>query len=171
MLGRIVRSADFERVLGLPTSARSPHFALHFLAGAPSRGARAGAASAIGKGKLSTSDQPSCTQPVDDLPASSPRRPSLPQAWLGTVVPKRHAKRAVTRNLLKRQIRAAMLRREDAGAPIAPGLWVIRLRAPFDRQAFASAASAGLRSVARAELDELLVAAARRLASPVAGTR
>ena len=78
--------------------------------------------------------------------------------WLGTVVPKRHARRAVTRSLLKRQIRAAVERH----APRLPaGLWVVRLRAPFDRTAFPSAASTALRAAARDELDIVFARASR----------
>lgn len=73
--------------------------------------------------------------------------------WLGTVVPKRHARRSVTRTLLKRQIRAAV----DRHAAVLPhGLWVVRLRAPFDKQQFPSAASEALRRAAREELDAML---------------
>lgn len=79
------------------------------------------------------------------------------RVWLGAVVPKRHARRAVTRNLLKRQIRAAV---ERHAAGLAPGLWVVRLRAPFDRTAFPSAASEALRHAVRVELDRLLARAA-----------
>lgn len=84
--------------------------------------------------------------------------------WLGTVVPKRHAKRAVTRGLLKRQIRAAM---GEAASGLAPGLWVVRLKAPFDRQQFPSAASRPLRAAARDELIALLQRAA--LPAPARG--
>lgn len=78
--------------------------------------------------------------------------------WLGTVVPKRHARRAVTRSLIKRQMRAAVQRH----APLLPrGLWVVRLRGPFDRQQFSSAASDALRQAVRAELDTVLQRAAR----------
>lgn len=92
------------------------------------------------------------THPVDDLPE---------ERWLGAVIPKRHARRAVTRTLLKRQIRAAMQRQ-----PRLPGgLWVVRLRAPFDRAQFVSAASDGLRRAAHDELDALLADAARRSAA------
>lgn len=73
--------------------------------------------------------------------------------WLGVVVPKRHARRAVTRTLLKRQMRAAVQARAG-GMP--SGIWVVRLRAGFERAAFPSAASAALRDAARAELDGLL---------------
>ena len=69
------------------------------------------------------------------------------------VVPKRHARRAVTRTLLKRQIRSAM-ERHAAGLP--GGLFVVRLKSPFDRKLYPSAASRPLRDAARAELDLLL---------------
>ncbi len=73
--------------------------------------------------------------------------------WIGCVVPKRHARRAVTRSLLKRQIRSAMQRH----APVLPaGLWLVRLRAPFVVTEFVSARSAALAAAARHELDGLL---------------
>lgn len=88
--------------------------------------------------------------------------------WLGLVVPKRHARRAVTRNLVKRQMRAVMtgvvVAAATAGQPVcglARGLWVLRLKAPFDRGMFRSAASAALRVAVRDELGQLLTRAAR----------
>lgn len=79
--------------------------------------------------------------------------------WLGSVIPKRHARRAVTRNLLRRQIRVVMLEHRSA---LPAGLWLVRLRSPFPVQQFVSAASPALRQAARAELGQLLAAAARR---------
>lgn len=75
--------------------------------------------------------------------------------WLGTVVPKRHARRSVTRSLLKRQIRAAVARRLG-GAGLPPGLWLVRLKAPFPVSEYPSAASEALRRAVRSELDGLL---------------
>ena len=80
--------------------------------------------------------------------------------WLGAVVPKRHARRSVTRSLLKRQIRAVV---DAHAAALANGLWVVRLRAPFDRTLSPSAASTALKRVARAELDGLIGNAAQRV--------
>ena len=77
-------------------------------------------------------------------------------SWVGAVVPKRHARRAVTRSLIKRQIYAAAERHRHR---MAPGLWIVRLRSPFDRAEFKSAASRALLQRARAELDDLLGAA------------
>ena len=97
------------------------------------------------------------TPPVDDsLAEASAEAPCA--LWVGVVVPKRHARRAVTRSLLKRQIRSAVAR--HAGS-LAGGLWVVRLRAPFDRGTFASAASDALKRAARAELERLMHGAAQ----------
>lgn len=79
--------------------------------------------------------------------------------WLGVVVPKRHAKRAVTRTLIKRQMRAAVAR-HAGGLP--QGLWVLRLRSPFDPKQFSSASSEALRAAVRSELDAVLQRAASR---------
>jgi len=149
VIGRIVRSADFERVLRAPTRARSFHFAVHHLADRPGRPARSAAIP-----ELSTAGAPLEGKPVDDsLQMATPGG-----VWLGAVVPKRHARRAVTRSLLKRQIRAAVARQER----LDEGLWVVRLRAPFAREHFKSAASDALADAARTELDAVLLAATQR---------
>ena len=77
---------------------------------------------------------------------------------LGVVVPKRHARRAVTRSLLKRQIYAAG---ERHGLGLPAGQWVVRLRRPFDGTLYPSAASMALRDAARAELEALFGGASR----------
>jgi ribonuclease P protein component len=154
VIGHIVRSADFERVLRAPTRARSFHFAVHHLADRPGRRGAGTAAS-----ELSTDAAPHQGSPVDD----SLQTAAVGGIWLGAVVPKRHARRAVTRSLLKRQIRAAAERQPQ----LDEGLWVVRLRAPFAGAQFKSAASDALAAAARAELDAVLLAAALR--RPAAG--
>jgi ribonuclease P protein component len=150
VIGRIVRSVDFERVLGSPPRARSAHFAVHYLESRPSQPGKPRSQALVPE--LSTGQAPQEGVAVDE---------SSPEAcWLGAVVPKRHARRSVTRTLLKRQIRCAAA----AQAGLAHGLWVVRLRSPFDRVAFPSAASEALRSSARQELAGLLADAARRVA-------
>lgn len=79
---------------------------------------------------------------------------------LGMVVPKRHARRAVTRCLLKRQIRNAVQRH---ASHLTEGSWIVRLRAPFDRQRYVSAASDLLSHDASTELDGLMKQACRLL--------
>ncbi|MDR7298936.1 MULTISPECIES: ribonuclease P protein component [Roseateles] len=147
MIGRIQRPVDFERVLARPSRSRSAHFALHHLSADLAPSAWAAAKLRTAQAELSTGE----SQPVHNVVEHQP--PSVPNGcWLGMVVPKRHARRAVTRTLLKRQIRAAFA----ATAGIPPGLWVVRLRSPFDRQKFPSAASDALRQAARDELAQLL---------------
>jgi ribonuclease P protein component len=149
VIGRLVSSVDFERVLRTPPRARTAHFAIHHVAAGPQPAGRPLVP------ELSTGDAPDRTVPVDD---SCSRVSGL---WLGAVVPKRHAKRSVTRMLIKRQIRRSFGSHEAA---LAAGLWVVRLRAPFDAAAFRSAASEHLRDAAGAELDAALAQAAARAA-------
>ena len=148
MLGRIVRSVDFERVLRNAPQSRTAHFALHHLLDRPSL--PAGAAAKRAAADLSTGEAPVSERPVDD--SCDKTSPVGPRCWLGLVIPKRHARRSVTRSLLKRQIRAAAGRRE---AELPDGLWVVRLRTTFDPRQFPSAASSALAEAARAELAAL----------------
>ena len=147
MIGKLNRPVDFERVLGRQSRARSVHFALHHLSANPAPSAWHAARLRTGQAELSTGDTQPVHKSVEHIPPAAPQG-----CWVGVVVPKRHAKRSVTRQLLKRQIRAAFA--ERPGMP--PGLWVVRLRSPFDRQKFPSAASDALRAAARAELAQLL---------------
>jgi ribonuclease P protein component len=153
VIGRIVATVDFERALGTPPRARSAHFAVHHLAGRPTPVSHPSKALVP---ELSTGGAPERVSPVDDSVAP-------PAWWLGTVVPKRHARRSVTRTLLKRQIRSHLLAHSGR---LEPGLWVVRLRAPFDRAEFTSAASAALRRVAGTELDAVF----DRAAAPAGGS-
>lgn len=146
MIGRVVRSQDFERALASPAWLRSAHFSLHHAVDVATVTAHED-----GKGELSTGQADITTPPVDDLTG---RGVSTGLATrLGLVVPKRHARRSVTRNLLKRQMRAAAERHAEH---LAPGAWVLRLRSPFARSDFPSAASEALRQAVRRELDEML---------------
>lgn len=152
MVGRILRSADFQSVLATAPQARSAHFSVHYVAARPSRAKKPAKKTVVPK--LSTGGAQSCSPVVDE----SPRQPVV-GCWLGLVVPKRHAKRSVTRNLLKRQMREAMAC--HAGG-LTPGLWVLRLKAPFDRKLFTSPASDPLRHTAHDELQLLLQRASLR---------
>ena len=187
LLGRIVRPADYVRVLATPMRLRSPHFAVHHLDGRPLplKWAKARTAPVVEEAsvvaeagtpvhapvtaslstELSTGPATVMTAGVDDLQVSS--LPTLVETtipdgglarWLGLVVPKRHAKRAVTRTLVKRQIRNVAA----ACAPqLEPGLWVVRQRSPFDPKQYPSAASDALKEAARAELRALFDRAVR----------
>ncbi|WP_234266603.1 ribonuclease P protein component [Hydrogenophaga sp. NFH-34] len=77
--------------------------------------------------------------------------------WLGVMLPKRWARRAVTRNAIRRQIYEVA--RHTAGLPQAA--LVVRLRATFSRDQFVSASSDLLKRAVRAELQQLLGRVAR----------
>ena len=137
-------AARFEAALGQRPCAKSTHFSIHF----------------VREPMLSTGGHDDGSRAVDDLSpavATSGRG----RVELGLVVPKRHARRSVTRNLVKRQARE----RFRACLPdLVSGAWVLRLRAPLDRRAFPSAASAALSQALRDEIGTLLRDALRRVA-------
>ena len=92
-----------------------------------------------------------------DMPAGGVPLFAADAVWLGAMVPKRWAKRAVTRNAIKRQIYTV----SAAAAHVLPrAAHVVRLRSTFDRQVFVSASSDQLKSAVRAELQQLLARAA-----------
>jgi ribonuclease P protein component len=149
----VTRASDFTKVLNAPCRARSIHFALHNLAQAPQAWSPTNKPDKPPRGespevKLSTGLVPVGVQPVDETIAG--------RRWLGLVVPKRHARRAVTRTLIKRHIRAAM----QQALGLDGGMWVVRLRLPFAKTEFSSAASDHLAQAASTELATLMAAAA-----------
>lgn len=185
---RLKQRSEFERALQAGASgvvAKGTHFVLHHVPGMSIRASSAtsstpapdvapatlsapssGRLSSPVPGELSTGTTPGPSNAVDVCealafgPASSERmRQHLP-LLVGVVLPKRWARRSVTRTQLKRQVYAAAERR----LPDLPaGVWVVRLRASFDRKQFPSAASDALRLAARAELDTLFAQAVNRL--------
>jgi ribonuclease P protein component len=87
--------------------------------------------------------------------ATPAAKPEL-RVCVGVITPKRWAKRAVTRNTLKRQIYAIC---RDVQPQLAAGVYVVRLRAEFSRQNFPSATSNALKKAARTELQTLFAKA------------
>ena len=81
-----------------------------------------------------------------------------PGLWLGAMIPKRWAKRAVTRNAIKRQIYSVA---RDFESQLPSGAWVVRLRSGFDKSQFRSASSIALKDVVRSELVALLTRVAQ----------
>lgn len=79
--------------------------------------------------------------------------------WLGAMVPKRWARRAVTRNAIRRQVYAL-----GAGLrwPAAPTAQLVRLRAAFSPVQFPSACSPALKRAVRQELLSLFAQGAQR---------
>lgn len=136
---RLKTRAQFQVTLSGATVARTPHFALHRLALAPQEAQEP----ALGLGRVPA---------VLIAPGS---------VWMGAMVPKRWARRAVTRNAIKRQIYGVAAVFEPR---LPAAAHVVRLRSTFDRQHFVSACSAPLKLAVREELHALFE---RSLRSPL----
>ncbi len=81
-----------------------------------------------------------------------PERPAQ-HTTLGVIAPKRWAKRAVTRNLIKRQVYAVS---QEMSAHLPCAYMVVRQHAAFSREQFISASSPALKRAVRDELQQLL---------------
>jgi ribonuclease P protein component len=123
---RLKTRPQFQAVLAGLTLARTAHFALHCCA----------------------LDAPMAAPHNPDLSALFP----VQGVWLGAMVPKRWAKRSVTRNAIKRQIYNVSA---DFEPLLSERAHVVRLRASFDRVQFVSATSDVLKTAVRAELQQL----------------
>ncbi|MDP1655302.1 MAG: ribonuclease P protein component [Hylemonella sp.] len=135
---RLKTRAQFQAVLAGRTVARTTHFAMH--SSAP----------------LVATD----SQPLLPLQSKSELFSADP-TWIGAMVPKRWARRAVTRNLIKRQIYSIADHFESS---LPHGAHVVRLRSAFDRAHFKSASSDELKKAVRKEIEQLF---ARATASQV----
>ena len=134
------------------TVSRTAHFALHRLPLDAARPSPTGPESAL--------PATASRLPVDPTgPGSAGPKPLFPvrDTWIGAMVPKRWAKRAVTRNAIKRQIYAVS---QSTLPPLPVAAHVVRLRAEFDRAQFASASSQALKRAVRGELQDLFARAA-----------
>jgi ribonuclease P protein component len=137
---RLKTRPQFQAALAGGTVSRTAHFALH---------------------RLSLTAPTPPLAPADSIgPAPSPEQAlfDLPDVWLGAMVPKRWARRAVTRNTIKRQI-YTVSQRFAARLPVAAH--VVRLRTGFDRKQFISATSEHLKLAVRLELEQLFERASR----------
>jgi ribonuclease P protein component len=142
-LQRLKTRAQFQAVLAGATVARSEHFALHRTVLPPRDDCFAvDGASEIAE-KAVSKLQP--LFPVLDL-------------WVGAMVPKRWAKRAVTRNAIKRQIYTVSA---DFSPRQQQAAFVVRLRRDFSRKVYLSASSESLKLAVRTELMALMLEGAR----------
>ena len=89
------------------------------------------------------------------LPSPDEGRALFPvvDTWLGVMLPKRWARRAVTRNTIRRQIYEVS---RVAGSALPQAALVVRLRSEFSRKQFVSATSDALKTAVRAELTQLM---------------
>jgi ribonuclease P protein component len=131
---RLKNRAQFEAVMAGTTVSRTKHFALH-------------------RTELDSPTAFPAGLGTDRTQALFAVR----EPWIGALVPKRWAKRAVTRNAIKRQI-YAVSREFEPRLPAAAH--VVRLRAGFDRARFSSATSDALKHAVRGELQDLFARAA-----------
>lgn len=83
---------------------------------------------------------------------------AVQDTWIGVVLPKRWAKRAVTRNSIRRQVYEVS---RALAAQLPAVALVVRLRGGFDRQRFVSATSDALKRAVREELEQLFARVAR----------
>ena len=135
---RLQTRPQFQAAMAGGTVSRTAHFALHRL----------------------VLDADSPAEPGSVLPDGQHTPQALfgvsgsgvPAVWMGALVPKRWAKRAVTRNTIKRQIYNVSAGFE---ASLPQAAHVVRLRAEFSRKLFVSATSDALKCAVREELHQL----------------
>ena len=120
---RLKKRSQFQAVLAGRTLARTAHFALHCVA---------------------------LDAPLDEGVRQALFAPR--DVWIGAMVPKRWAKRAVTRSTIKRQIYTVS---HDFESSLAQAAHVVRLRCGFDRKQFVSATSDALKASVHGELMQL----------------
>jgi len=132
---RLQTRSQFQAVLAGAIVAKTTHFALH-------------------RNALDARVVPA--RPVKGLDA--PVLFPVQDLWMGAMVPKRWAKRAVTRNAIKRQIYTVSA---DFSHQYPQAAFVVRLRRDFSRTEFVSASSERLKQAVRAEVQALLQAGAR----------
>lgn len=135
---RLQSREQFQAVLAGKTVARTRHFALHCAPlplpeTTPPTSSAQVATRGVGKALFTPHDH-----------------------WLGAMTPKRSAKRAVTRNAIKRQIYTVS---SDLIFKSPAAAYVVRLSAAFDKTLFTSASSPALKAAVREELHQLFAKA------------
>ena len=132
---RLKTRPQFQAALAGGTVSRTAHFALHRLL--------------LNAGEGTPKATPDTAGPAPD---EAQALFALDGVWVGAMVPKRWARRAVTRNTIKRQIYAVSSRFADR---LPHAAHVVRLRTTFDRKLFISATSEQLKLAVRQELEQL----------------
>lgn len=137
---RLKTRAQFQAALAGGTIARTAHFALHRVV-------------------LDAAESDKLPGPGSLHSMQGPQALFVqPGVWLGAMVPKRWARRAVTRNTIKRQIYSVAPEFEGR---LQVAAHVVRLRAAFDRKQFISPTSDVLKKAVRTELQQLFARAVR----------
>ena len=124
---RLTQWTEFQAVMSAGSVAKTPHFVLHQW-------------------------RPTKTNLAGPEFEKTPALFSRDILMLGALTPKRWAKRAVTRNLIRRQIHSVS---EEFAPKLMPTPYVVRLRNTFDTQKFISGSSSALKIAVREELTQL----------------
>ena len=135
---RLKTRPQFQAVLAGSIVAKTTHFALH-------------------RSSLDTHVAQSSSDKAADI-AVSPALFKISDVWIGAMVPKRWARRAVTRNAIKRQIYTVCA---DFPQDYPQAAFVVRLRREFARTEFVSASSMQLKQAVRKEVQALIQAGVR----------
>ena len=165
-LHRVALGAQVRAQSGVPLPVQPEMQAGEALAAGPAAEASGGMAAPAAVAVVAAGHGSAAAAPVR-LALVPPPLFSVADVWLGAMVPKRWARRAVTRNAIKRQIYAVAA---DLDSPLPQAAHVVRLRATFDRKQFVSATSCALKHAVRAELVQLFARAAAATATRRAGT-
>ena len=131
---RLKTRPQFQAVLAGTIVAKTPHFVLH-------------------RNVLAAKAVPNRSGKQVNAPVLFREQ----DVWVGAMVPKRWAKRAVTRNAIKRQIYTVSAEFSHLYPQAA---FVVRLRSSFSRTEFVSAVSDLLKQAVRAEVQALMQAGA-----------
>jgi len=166
-IGSLSQAADFQRLLAVRPRAKTAHFVVHHLASSPTT--KVWTPKVVQRFISADTIEPPDLSTVVSKPVDNSSSGACDGVWLGVVIPKKQAKRAVTRNLVRRQMRAAADRHLASLCDLSgsTGLWLLRLKQGFSRAEFPSADSLPLRRQVRQELDHLFLKALQ----PATGTR
>ena len=137
---RLKTRPQFQSVLAGKIVAKTDHFALH---------------------RTALAVPSTCVNAFE--PSTLIRLFATDGVWMGAMVPKRWAKRAVTRNAIKRQIYSVSASFGDA---LPASAHVVRLRKAFDRSIYVSATSDAFAHAVRVEIESLLGKAVGCIAKP-----
>jgi ribonuclease P protein component len=138
---RLKTRPQFQAVLAGGIVARTEHFVLH-------RNRLDASAPLAGQKPLQNDSNSS-----NKCGAPSPSLFPVQDVWIGAMVPKRWARRAVTRNAIKRQIYTVSA---DFLHRYPQAVFLVRLRREFSRKEFSSATSVALKEAVRAEVTDLM---------------
>ncbi len=150
---RLKTRPQFQAVLAGSVIAKTEHFVLH-RNGLEATAPKAGPESAKELSSRKTIPDTGTAAPAD---VTAPVLFPMQDIWIGAMVPKRWAKRAVTRNAIKRQIYNVSA---DSMQNYPQAAFLVRLRREFSRKEFLSATSPELKEAVRHEVQTLMKAGA-----------